>query len=124
MLEVQNLVKSFDGERQKRRARKEQSAKGEAPTRVFAVNDVSFTVEPGELFTLLGPSGCGKSTTLRSIAGLEQPDSGIVSVGGTVLFAAGAGAEKRVKVPANKRGLSRCATAPASRRPRYRPARS
>ena len=105
MLEVQNLVKSFDGERQKRRARKEQAANGEAPTRVFAVNNVSFTVEPGELFTLLGPSGCGKSTTLRSIAGLEQPDSGIVSVGGTVLFAAGAGAEKRVNVPANKRGL-------------------
>ena len=105
MLEVQSLVKSFDGERHKRRARKEQSTNGEAPTRVFAVNDVSFTVEPGELFTLLGPSGCGKSTTLRSIAGLEQPDSGIVSVGGTVLFAAGAGAEKRVNVPANKRGL-------------------
>jgi iron(III) transport system ATP-binding protein len=105
VLQVQNLVKSFDGERQKRRARREESANGDAPLRVFAVNDVSFTVEPGELFTLLGPSGCGKSTTLRSIAGLEQPDSGIVSVGGTVLFAAGGGAEKRVNVPANKRGL-------------------
>jgi iron(III) transport system ATP-binding protein len=105
VLQVQNLVKSFDGERQKRRARKEQSTNGDAPLRVFAVNDVSFTVEPGELFTLLGPSGCGKSTTLRSIAGLEQPDSGIVSVGDTVLFAAGASAKKRVNVPANKRGL-------------------
>ena len=105
MLQVQNLVKSFDGERQKRRTRKEQSANGDAPLRVFAVKDVSFTVEPGELFTLLGPSGCGKSTTLRSIAGLEQPDSGVVSVGGTVLFAAGAAAQKRVNVPANKRGL-------------------
>ena len=105
MLEVQNLVKSFDGERQKRRIRKEQPANGDAPTRVFAVNDVNFSVEPGELFTLLGPSGCGKSTTLRSIAGLEQPDSGIVSVGGTVLFAAGPGAKKKVNVPANKRGL-------------------
>jgi iron(III) transport system ATP-binding protein len=105
VLEVQNLVKSFDGERLKRRARKEQSANGDSPTRVFAVNDVSFTVEPGELFTLLGPSGCGKSTTLRSIAGLEQPDSGVVSVGGSVLFAAGAGTGKKVNVPANKRGL-------------------
>ena len=57
------------------------------------------------MFTLLGPSGCGKSTTLRSIAGLEQPDAGVVSVGGNVLFAAGAGAQKRVNVPANKRGL-------------------
>jgi iron(III) transport system ATP-binding protein len=105
VLEVKELVKSFDGERQKRRARKEQAADGEGPARVFAVKDVSFTVQPGELFTLLGPSGCGKSTTLRSIAGLEQPDSGVVSVGGSVLFAAGAGTQKRVNVPANKRGL-------------------
>ena len=104
MLEVQNLIKTFDGERQKRRSRGQTSPNGEPP-RVFAVNDVSFSVEPGELFTLLGPSGCGKSTTLRSIAGLEQPDAGVVSVGGNVLFAAGAGAQKRVNVPANKRGL-------------------
>jgi iron(III) transport system ATP-binding protein len=104
VLEVQNLVKTFDGERQKRRSRGQASSQNGEPPRVFAVNDVSFTVEPGELFTLLGPSGCGKSTTLRSIAGLEQPDAGVVSVGGTVLFAAGA-AQKRVNVPANKRGL-------------------
>jgi iron(III) transport system ATP-binding protein len=104
VLEVQNLIKTFDGERQKRRSRGQTSPNGEPP-RVFAVNDVSFSVEPGELFTLLGPSGCGKSTTLRSIAGLEQPDAGVVSVGGNVLFAAGSGAQKRVNVPANKRGL-------------------
>src|SRR5262249_51765186 len=36
----------------------------------------SFELAKGELFTLLGPSGCGKTTTLRSIAGLEEPDSG------------------------------------------------
>ena len=106
MLEVQNLVKTFDGERQKRRRGGEAGTNGDAASaRVFAVNDVSFKVEPGELFTLLGPSGCGKSTTLRSIAGLEQPDSGTVSVGGSVLFAAGAGVAKKVNVPANKRGL-------------------
>lgn len=104
MLEVQSLVKSFDGEKRKR-GRNPNPAGDTAPARVFAVNNVSFTVEPGELFTLLGPSGCGKSTTLRSIAGLEQPDSGIVSVGGKVLFAAGAEITKRVNVPANKRGL-------------------
>src|SRR5439155_15970349 len=47
-----------------------------------AVSDVSLTVEPGELVTLLGPSGCGKTTTLRMIAGFEQPDEGRVYIGG------------------------------------------
>jgi iron(III) transport system ATP-binding protein len=48
---------------------------------VYAVRDVSLTVEPTELLTLLGPSGCGKTTTLRMIAGFEQPDSGRVFIG-------------------------------------------
>jgi iron(III) transport system ATP-binding protein len=43
---------------------------------VYAVRDVSLTVRPAELLTLLGPSGCGKTTTLRMIAGFEQPDAG------------------------------------------------
>ncbi|HKC07639.1 MAG TPA: ABC transporter ATP-binding protein [Methylomirabilota bacterium] len=47
---------------------------------VAAVDDVTLTVEPGELLTLLGPSGCGKTTTLRMVAGFEQPDSGRVLI--------------------------------------------
>ena len=47
------------------------------------LHDVSFTIRDGEFFTLLGPSGCGKSTTLNCIAGLEQPTSGTIAVGGT-----------------------------------------
>ena len=46
---------------------------------------VPFEVRAGEMFTLLGPSGCGKTTTLRCIAGLEQPDSGIIALDGQVL---------------------------------------
>jgi iron(III) transport system ATP-binding protein len=49
--------------------------------RIFAVNDVSLDVVPGELLTLLGPSGCGKTTTLRMIAGFEQPTSGSIHIG-------------------------------------------
>jgi sn-glycerol 3-phosphate transport system ATP-binding protein len=48
-----------------------------------AVDGVSLTADEGSLLVLLGPSGCGKSTTLRLIAGLEQPDSGTVMIGGT-----------------------------------------
>ncbi len=42
----------------------------------LAVNDVSLTIESGELFFLLGPSGCGKSTLLRVLAGFYKPDAG------------------------------------------------
>lgn len=45
------------------------------------LSDISFTVEPGELFFLLGPSGCGKTSILRMIAGFLQPTSGRVFFG-------------------------------------------
>jgi sulfate/thiosulfate transport system ATP-binding protein len=47
-----------------------------------ALDDVSLTVRDGSLTALLGPSGGGKSTLLRVIAGLEQPDEGVVCIGG------------------------------------------
>lgn len=46
------------------------------------IKDVSFTVEPGEIFVLMGPSGAGKSVLLRHVVGLEKPDSGRVLIGG------------------------------------------
>ena len=55
--------------------------------RVPAVQDFTLRVEPGEFVTLLGPSGCGKTTVLRSLAGLEDPDSGEILLGGRSLRA-------------------------------------
>ena len=63
---------------------------------VAAVNDISFTVAPGTLVTLLGPSGCGKTTTLRMIAGLELPTSGTILIGGGDV----------TKTPASERDVS------------------
>ncbi len=48
----------------------------------LAVKGISFSIAQGTLTTLLGPSGCGKTTTLRMIAGLEQPTSGKILIGG------------------------------------------
>ena len=46
-----------------------------------ALNDISLTVDDGELLTIVGPSGCGKSTLLRIIAGLEGQTTGSVVIG-------------------------------------------
>ena len=63
-LTIENLCKSFDG--------------------TNVVNNVSFEIPDGHIFTLLGPSGGGKTTTLRMIAGFEKPDSGTISIGGKI----------------------------------------
>jgi putative ABC transport system ATP-binding protein len=53
--------------------------------RVRALEDVSFSVEPGELVALTGPSGCGKSTLLNLIGALDRPDAGSIAVDGAEL---------------------------------------
>ena len=49
---------------------------------VQAVKDISFTVQPGEIFGLLGPNGAGKTTTIRCLCTLAKPDAGKIEVGG------------------------------------------
>ena len=58
---------------------------------VRAVDGVSLAVADGRLLTLLGPSGCGKTTTLRMIAGLEQNDTGRITIGDRVVSDPAAG---------------------------------
>ncbi len=60
---------------------------------VLAVNDISITVNSGELLCILGPSGCGKSTTLRMIGGFEAVDGGDIAIDGRSIL----------RLPPNKR---------------------
>ena len=52
--------------------------------RITAVDNVSFTIEPAEIFALAGESGCGKTTTARMILGFEEPTSGAIIYKGKV----------------------------------------
>jgi iron(III) transport system ATP-binding protein len=54
------------------------------------IETLDLDVREGELLTLLGPSGCGKTTTLRLIAGLEEPDEGVIRIRGTPVAGDGA----------------------------------
>jgi NitT/TauT family transport system ATP-binding protein len=57
---------------------------GRGASAVPALDQVSLAAEPGEFTCLIGASGCGKSTLLSLVAGLDQPTSGEISVGGRV----------------------------------------
>jgi ABC-type polysaccharide/polyol phosphate transport system ATPase subunit len=67
--------------------------RGSRPTEVVALEDVSFTIEPGGAVGLVGRNGSGKTTLLRLISGIIKPSSGHVAVGGRVgsLLELGAG---------------------------------
>lgn len=63
---LQNVTKVFDGN-------------------IKAVENLTLNTADGEFMVIVGPSGCGKTTTLRMIAGLEQPTSGSITIGDTVV---------------------------------------
>ncbi len=68
---------------------------------IHALAQVNLTIPANRIFTLLGPSGCGKTTLLRSIVGLEMPDTGEISIGEEVVFSR----ERNIFVPTEKRAL-------------------
>ena len=76
ILKVESLTKSF------KLSRKQQKTEKTGLAIKVAVNDLSFTVNKGEIFGLLGPNGAGKTTTLRMLATLIKPDSGDAFVDG------------------------------------------
>ncbi len=70
--------------------------------KTLAVDDVSFTAEPGRLFGLLGPNGAGKSSTIRMITNITTPDSGSVTLGGEPV---GPASQARMGYLPEERGL-------------------
>ena len=76
MISVQNLNKTFTLTKQQR---KELNTEQKTAT---AVHDLSFSCQPGRVFSLLGPNGAGKTTTLRMIATLIAPSSGQIQING------------------------------------------
>ncbi len=65
---------------------------------LHAVDDISFNVEQGEVFSLLGPNGAGKTTTIEILEGLREKDSGQVSVLGLDPWAKGYDLHKKIGV--------------------------
>lgn len=76
MVEVKNLVKRYGNQ--------------------LAVNDVSFTVDSGEILGFLGPNGAGKSTTMNIITGYLSSTSGTVTVDGCEILEDPAGAKSKI----------------------------
>ncbi|MEO0472274.1 MAG: ATP-binding cassette domain-containing protein [Bacteroidota bacterium] len=76
MITVEHLFKTFH---LSKKQRKEAATK---QAQIHAVQDVSFSCQPGRIFSLLGPNGAGKTTTLRMIATILQPSRGRITVAG------------------------------------------
>ena len=66
ILEVEHIQKSFD--------------------RTEVLKDISFSLEKGQVVSIIGSSGSGKTTLLRCLNFLERPDGGVIRVGGETLF--------------------------------------
>ena len=76
LLTLQNVAKRFDG--------------------VTAVDDVSFSVDRGEVVGFLGPNGAGKSTTMRMITQFLEPDGGTITLDGALLGNDARGSKRRI----------------------------
>jgi ABC-2 type transport system ATP-binding protein len=77
---------------------------------VQAVKDISFTVQPGEIFGLLGPNGAGKTTTIRCLCTLAKPDAGKIEVGGISAIASPKAVRQRLGYVAQEVAIDKILT--------------
>lgn len=87
MLKIENLTKTFQADNQT----------------IWALKDISFSVNEGEFVAIQGPSGCGKTTLLLTIGGLLKPDSGTIMINDINPYSLST--EKRAKFRAEKIGF-------------------
>lgn len=99
MIEVSNLRKEFVLSRQQQ---KELNTSDKKST---AVDNISFTCQPGRVFSLLGPNGAGKTTTLRMLSTIFKPTSGSIKIAGIDAVTSPKEARKKIGFLTGSTGL-------------------
>ena len=99
MIKASHLRKEFE---LSKRQRKELNT---TETKAVAVDDVSFTCEPGRVFSLLGPNGAGKTTTLRMLSTIFKPTSGTIEIAGIDVLENPAEARRKIGFLTGSTGL-------------------
>ncbi|MFX0074058.1 MAG: ABC transporter ATP-binding protein [Candidatus Hermodarchaeota archaeon] len=77
---VNNLAKHFEISRKAKRGRKGPDKPQTAIDTIYAVDDINFEVNKGEIFGFLGPNGAGKTTTIRMMTGVLKPTKGKIEI--------------------------------------------
>lgn len=99
MINVSNLSKSFSLTRQQKKEL------GTTENTVLAVDDISFSCEPGRVHALLGPNGAGKTTTLRMLSTIFKPTKGSIIIDGIDAVANAQDARKHMGFLTGSAGL-------------------
>lgn len=93
MIIVNDLIKEFELSRQQQ---KELNTKEKIAR---AVDNVSFSCQPGRVFSLLGPNGAGKTTNMRMLSTIFKPTSGSIQIGGIDAVSDAQEAPKKNRIP-------------------------
>lgn len=99
MIEVENLYKEFT------LTAKQKKELNTRESKAIAVDRISFTCQPGRIFSLLGPNGAGKTTTMRMLSTIYRPTSGGIRIGGVDAIASPQEARKKIGFLTGSTGL-------------------